>query len=837
MANATDFFLLLLRQFAGGPGPIENNLVRFGLPAILWGMLLLVAWSRQRTRVLPREKLLTWGFGLGFARELFMFVQVSERLLGRTNHIEGKLHQPIEHALAMAAIIVVAAAFLRYILDEQRLSSRYLWIGLGATVAGFGLVAWTWPRELAANPDILFHQTWGAWLFHLPLSISILGAIVFLGGKRGWLRNVVILALVFFFLGEVLMLTNYATDRGYATIVCPIGNLFHILAIPLLGYVYLREQAIEKKRAERALEAYRDHLEDLVTERTEELTTANTRLAAQNAVAATLSRSLDLDTILNESLETTLTVLNMQAGLIFLIHPNEQSLAAQVQRGEIVLGNAEPDRCVWHQISTEAVTQMQAVVFPNIGESGKVQPACASAHEMQTLVSTPLISKGKAVGALTLGARQTNAIQQAGLELLTAIGQQVGLAVEHAHLYQEAERRAKELTLLHQASVFLTSTLDEDEIYGQIVEQAPKLVDCPAACVLLWPEREREIEIVAAYGMEKREREILRTQLAGSDLPHALVSSDESIAIEDTRRDARVPAIWRERLQIEALLCVPIWMPADSPGFLLLIDRRTSRQWQAKEIELIESFISRAAAALMNAHLHKQLEWAAALEERQRIAANMHDGLGQTLSLLGLCVDRATDLANTGSVRESPRELYGVRELIEQASHDVRRSIASLQERPRPRRSLQDQLDDLLEQLPTERTPSIRSVVEMSEPLFLAPEQEEQILPVVQEALLNACYHAQATQITVKLERHADHIRITVQDDGKGFDLTRVHNGSEGHFGLSIMRARAARIGAELEVDSRPGRGTQVRLTWPQVDRKQEMRPILSPTPALEAEP
>jgi signal transduction histidine kinase len=506
MANAADFMLLLLRQFAGGPGPIENNLVRFSLPAILWGVLLLVAWSRQRTRKLPREKLLLWGFGLGLARELFMFVQVAERVLGGYNHVEAALHQPIEHALAMAAIVVVAAAFLRYILDDERLPRRYLQAGLGATAVGFVLTAWAWPRQLAADPEILFHQTWGAWLFHLPLSILILVAILLLGRKRGWLRNVVVVALVFFFLGEVLMLTNYATDRAYAYIVCPIGNIFHILAIPLLGYVYLREQSIEKRRAEKALEAYRDHLEELVLERTEALTTAHNRLAAQ--------------------------------------------------------------------------------------------------------------------------------------------------------------------------------------------------------------------------------------------------------------------------------------------------------------------------------------------EERQRIAANMHDGLGQTLGLLGLRVDQVTELVATRSVQESTQELHRIRELIEQASQDVRRSIASLQQTPRPRRSLQDQLFELLDQLPSDQGPPVHPTMKAGGPLFLPPEHEEQILPIVQEALLNAHYHAHAQQVNLMLEQQADRIRITVQDDGQGFDLSAVQRDGDGHFGLSIMRARAARIGAELRVDSEPGRGTRVSLSWREdgTHIREEQKPFGSPaavTPAL----
>ncbi|NIV29690.1 MAG: hypothetical protein GWN58_09350, partial [Anaerolineae bacterium] len=60
-----------------GPGPRENNLIRFGLPAILWAVLLAVAWSRQRQEELPRERLLVWGFGLALARELYMFGHVA----------------------------------------------------------------------------------------------------------------------------------------------------------------------------------------------------------------------------------------------------------------------------------------------------------------------------------------------------------------------------------------------------------------------------------------------------------------------------------------------------------------------------------------------------------------------------------------------------------------------------------------------------------------------------------------------------------------------------------------------------------------------------------------
>ena len=125
MNRYLDFLLNLLAQFAGGPGPRENNLVRFGLAAVFWLVLLIVAWSRQRQQELPREKLLVWGFGLGLARELFMFSHVAMQLMGIELYGSvGFLTEPLEHALTLAAFVVVAAAFLRYLLDDVPISRR-----------------------------------------------------------------------------------------------------------------------------------------------------------------------------------------------------------------------------------------------------------------------------------------------------------------------------------------------------------------------------------------------------------------------------------------------------------------------------------------------------------------------------------------------------------------------------------------------------------------------------------------------------------------------------------------------------------------------------------------
>jgi len=140
-----DYILLLLSQFAGGPGCIENNLMRFGIPAIMWAALLVVGWSRQRESERPREKWLVWGFGLALARELFMFGFVSLQIMGV---IECKaayfISAPLEQALATAAIVMIASSFLRYILDDAPLARCYMQIGLLVTLLCYLATFWWW---------------------------------------------------------------------------------------------------------------------------------------------------------------------------------------------------------------------------------------------------------------------------------------------------------------------------------------------------------------------------------------------------------------------------------------------------------------------------------------------------------------------------------------------------------------------------------------------------------------------------------------------------------------------------------------------------------------------
>ncbi|RPI51079.1 MAG: GAF domain-containing protein, partial [Chloroflexi bacterium] len=607
------------------------------------------------------------------------------------------LSEPLEHALTMAAIVVVAAAFLRFILDEPSVSRRFMNVGLATTVVMF-LLTWWWWRQLAlANPNARFNQTWGGTVFFVATGAFAAVDIARLLRKKGWLSSVVSLALGFFVLIGIFRLANFATGHLFDDIFCRVCNGLHILAIPILGYVYIREQSIEKERAEQSLAAYREHLEEIVEERTTELTRANEQLqveirereqaemdigrrnaelAAQNSIAATVSGSLDLETILETALETVIPALEMDAGCICLLDPENDALVLQTERGASLagcMGKQEGEGCRCPGISREAVGSVRPVVI-NVGDGRGGEPA-AELNGFRTLVSTPIISRDRALGALSLASRQPEALFPPKLDLLAAIGQQIGVAVENARLYQQTGRWAEELALLHASSTLLTGTLDPNTIYSQVSEQTAMLLGCQAAVVMRWNEERQDATIVFTHGFYEERPPDVELRPRESALLADLLARQSTVAIKDSDDDDRLDDFWRRTLRVRALLCIPLLGKDEPLGFLFFIDQRAPRFWRSDEVAWAESFANHAALALEKAYLYSQVERVATLEERQRIAAEMHDGLAQILSYLALKADYATDLLEDGQVPAVLDQYRDIQAAIERATREVRLSI------------------------------------------------------------------------------------------------------------------------------------------------------------------
>ncbi len=245
-----EYWLTLFAQVGGGRGGPENELVRFGLGAILWGFLLAYALKRRREEQIPHETLLAWGFGVGLVREAVMFVVYSLAVSGLLPL--AALHPffpPLEHALQMAAVCTVAAGLLRGTLGSRGGGRRFLMLGVGGAMAIFLVTALPWARTALVFPSVEFGETWQDWVFSLATA-AMLGWGLALGTRlRGWLRLLLLAAIGCFFLDEVLTLLNLASAEPQRDVLAPVRHVLHLAGIALLAVIYLRQLAGERDEA------------------------------------------------------------------------------------------------------------------------------------------------------------------------------------------------------------------------------------------------------------------------------------------------------------------------------------------------------------------------------------------------------------------------------------------------------------------------------------------------------------------------------------------------------------------------------------------------------------
>ena len=332
--GAAETFFDILAQFSGGPGPPENNLVRFGLAALLWAVLLVVAGSRQRAAGHPRERWLLWGFGLALLRECFMFGNVVLKMRHPTlGESMGAIVEPVEHLLFVVSTLVIASAFLRYILDDRRLARRYLGGGaFGITIATLSVLLLVLEAR-ALGDTTRFHQSLPAMLVHVVTVLLIGSGMLILARRRGWLRDSILLALSLMLISELLHVLNILTEHEFAAIYCPISNALHMAAIPVFGYVYYHEMGVEKRQADRALQRYRAQLEDLVNLRTEALSQANVQLRAEIAERRRIEGRLELVAALEERQRIAATMHDGLAQTLSYLAMRADQAAGQLEAG------------------------------------------------------------------------------------------------------------------------------------------------------------------------------------------------------------------------------------------------------------------------------------------------------------------------------------------------------------------------------------------------------------------------------------------------------------------------------------------------------------------------
>jgi signal transduction histidine kinase len=288
----------------------------------------------------------------------------------------------------------------------------------------------------------------------------------------------------------------------------------------------------------------------------------------------------------------------------------------------------------------------------------------------------------------------------------------------------------------------------------------------------------------------------------------AMLETRTAHRTKDIHEHPRFRGWWpRGHPDMRSFLGVPIVTPDGVIGAFYLTEKLDAPDFTAEDEAIIELLAAHAAIAIANARLHEQSQALSVVEERNRLALELHDAVSQKLFSLVLRAEAAATLLEREPAAARDQVLR-LQELAEEALEELRSLVFEL----RPPDLERDGLDgalrkhvELLRRL--EATP----IDLRAEPVQADAARDPQVLRIAQEAIANALRHAAADHVWVSLRRAGGGLRLEVRDDGHGFhpDDPRLR---ARRLGLTSMEERAQRIGGRLEIASQPGSGTSVRL-------------------------
>jgi len=411
------------------------------------------------------------------------------------------------------------------------------------------------------------------------------------------------------------------------------------------------------------------------------------------------------------------------------------------------------------------------------------------------------------------------------------------LEIAHQELQanvQAIKENEKRLAAINQISGTISQSLELSQVLSTAIDNVVDVMKVDAAWMFLLNEDLAELQLAAHQGIsEEFARGVDKLKL-GEGLSGRVAQSGEPMVVEDASTDPRLARQVVVNYNMHAMLIVPLSSKGKVNG-TLCVAMRSHRQFQQGEIELLTAIGNQIGVAIENARLYQsQQEVAERLrrmqenlrfhlhqvtkaqeEERKRISHELHDETIQALVTLSRQLDTiASD--DKGLPEEYRRQLEEIWHQTNSIIKEVRRLSQDLRPAALDRLGLLPALEWLASEVTSYS--GIETKVKVRGEQRRLPEEVELVLfRITQEALRNVWRHSQASKAEIKVEFEPSKTRITVSDNGKGFNLPDKIDGlaRDGKLGLAGMQERAQLIGGTLTVQSAPGKGTSVTIESP----------------------
>jgi nitrate/nitrite-specific signal transduction histidine kinase len=381
------------------------------------------------------------------------------------------------------------------------------------------------------------------------------------------------------------------------------------------------------------------------------------------------------------------------------------------------------------------------------------------------------------------------------------------LQESYAQLEQKVADRTKELATLNAVAAQVSHSLDLDDILQSALDQvlATTGMDAGQACRV--DEASGALQVVAQRHLSETYASTHRESAPCSNLSSPPIIDGDPVVVNtvDLPRGDLRDCMKAEGLQMT--VGIPLIAQGRPVGALTLASR-SPRTLTSDELSLLVSIGHQIGVAVDNAHLYEQAQQLAVIKERNRLARDLHDSVTQALYGVSLYSEAAARQLASGDAHLVASHLSEIRCTAQESLREMRLLIFEL-------RLPKLKIEGLTAAIQT-RLDAVESKVGMETALnvegdgHLAPEVEEGLYRIAQEALNNTLRHAHANSVAVRLHYNNRTVTLEIIDDGIGFDPKEAR--TKGGFGLRGMEERAARLGAAFTMTSSPGRGTRIKV-------------------------
>jgi signal transduction histidine kinase len=380
------------------------------------------------------------------------------------------------------------------------------------------------------------------------------------------------------------------------------------------------------------------------------------------------------------------------------------------------------------------------------------------------------------------------------------------LALKNAELYAEIQRRLAESESFGRVLVSLLQKTVLEQVLDIVCSEAQGLIGATGSAILLLTDRAwLEVRHRLGRPLAALERLPVDGSLAG-----LVVRKGAPVLLNDpaASEQAGQAVVYQWPFDLTALLAVPLHGSDGVIGVLDVVNKPGG--FSEEDVRVMSVFASQAAMAIEHARLQRQAEQLAVLQERERLARELHDSVTQSLYSITLYA-RAAALALTAGKQESADcYLQELQETAQEGMRDMRLLIFQLHPPELETEGLAAVLQARLAAVEARAGLQTEFRVEGERRLPIAIEGE--LYWIAQESLNNVLKHAQAQHVTLRLRYTPENITLEVGDDGIGFDPLDVRAEGRGGVGLRSIKERAARLGGTMLYDSRPGEGTRVKI-------------------------